>query len=541
MPVTRQPPSRALPGGGRTDNVGAMRPADPHGTGQTIRRLMEWAQRPEWSPLFEKVLSEHVAPVLEDYEIENLAELREVLGGALFGTGVYGPAFEDFMTRQNDEGETIVDEYVRRRGYRESVPGRRYIEGLRDSLMSLYEVLESMPGSHLVLRDRLRGGAEVRVDERSGSAQLVRWDRLAARIVPLNRQWVMSGAPLVFRSETADMIERTFRRSSIRARRVLRTIAERKPGPGEIDDDELRRIVAEAPVEATAGEDEAGAGAGPPAADDSSAEYLLRPLAPILTRLWLQQTLDQLRKPLPTMQNTDGEALVFVGTRWPIAEGAAPELERRLADEEEKWLFRYAPEKRRWAWQESRPDPVKPRGGARKRGKAINLDRLTVSGGDDPLDRLSLGSVYIDGAELVLETNSEQRAARGRERLERLLAGLLGPAASKRESFQEMWQRYQEDPPLAPQDPVGPPPEEQVRILGEMLDRHYRTWPDHPLPALDGKTPRAAARTATGRPKLARLLKQMEGQEQHRVRDEGGKPYDFGWIRRELGIGEDEG
>lgn len=513
-----------------------MRPADPHGTGQTIRRLMEWAKRPEWSPLFVAVLSEHVAPVLDEYEIENLAELHEVLGGQLFGTGVYGPAFEDFMTRRNEAGETIVDEYVRRRGYRESVPGRRYIEGLRDSFISLYEVFESVPGSHLVLRDRLRGGAEVKVDERSGSAQLVKWDRLAARIVPLNRQWVMSGAPLVFRPETADMIERTFRRSSVRARRVLRTVAERGPGAGEIDDDELNRIVAEAPDDAPAGEDDAGA--GPPADDsDPNAKHLLRPLAPILTRLWLKQTLDQLAAPLPTMRNTDGEALVFVETRWPLAEGAAPEAALRLAGEENDWLFRSDADEARWDWLSAPSGPGAPSGGSPERGQSITSERLRVGVTEDLSDRTNLGMLRVEVTALILQTNSDERAARGRSRIETLLAGLLGPAAVKRETFEEMWRRTEEDPPLPPKEPENIPPEVREQVVGQMLDRHYGTWPDHPLPALDGQTPRAAAGTAAGRLKLARLLKQMENSEQRRARMDGVKRYDFGWIRQELGIG----
>ncbi|HRE91973.1 MAG TPA: DUF2384 domain-containing protein, partial [Myxococcota bacterium] len=38
---------------------------------------------------------------------------------------------------------------------------------------------------------------------------------------------------------------------------------------------------------------------------------------------------------------------------------------------------------------------------------------------------------------------------------------------------------------------------------------HYGTWPDHPLPALEGKTPRQAMRTQKGRAKVERLLAEL--------------------------------
>jgi hypothetical protein len=59
---------------------------------------------------------------------------------------------------------------------------------------------------------------------------------------------------------------------------------------------------------------------------------------------------------------------------------------------------------------------------------------------------------------------------------------------------------------------------------------------DEPVPALGGKSPRAAAKTAEGREKVAAWLKTLEN---HAARREPGDPmasYDIDWIWRELGV-----
>ena len=83
-----------------------------------------------------------------------------------------------------------------------------------------------------------------------------------------------------------------------------------------------------------------------------------------------------------------------------------------------------------------------------------------------------------------------------------------------------------------PLPPPLPPSPEMERLLAESKARHYATWPDVPLPALDGRTPRECARTHAGRNEVDLLLKQMENMD-HRA---PGEPFDFSIIRDELGL-----
>jgi hypothetical protein len=81
------------------------------------------------------------------------------------------------------------------------------------------------------------------------------------------------------------------------------------------------------------------------------------------------------------------------------------------------------------------------------------------------------------------------------------------------------------------------PPEIARQILHDHIDRHYRDTLDQPVPALGGKTPRQAVRSAAGRRKVVEWLKLIE----NRSAGQQGTPlaeYDFGWMWDELGLAE---
>ncbi|MEK6695938.1 MAG: SEC-C metal-binding domain-containing protein [Candidatus Deferrimicrobiota bacterium] len=80
------------------------------------------------------------------------------------------------------------------------------------------------------------------------------------------------------------------------------------------------------------------------------------------------------------------------------------------------------------------------------------------------------------------------------------------------------------------------PPELKVQVEREFLRRHYERWPDEPLPALGGKTPKAAVRTKKGRQAVIELLKEFELHEARKALGGGGEPFDFGFLWKRLGL-----
>jgi hypothetical protein len=142
-------------------------------------------------------------------------------------------------------------------------------------------------------------------------------------------------------------------------------------------------------------------------------------------------------------------------------------------------------------------------------------------------DNTVMAHLTLGSNRLRLETNSVERADRLRARIEagcgallrhrlREHADPLSSARSDREST-----------------PLPEPPPEALEALRELKARHYASWSDTPLPALGGKTPRQAARTRRGREQVDVILRSMENGE-HRAG--GGAPFDFGPLRRGLGI-----
>jgi hypothetical protein len=146
--------------------------------------------------------------------------------------------------------------------------------------------------------------------------------------------------------------------------------------------------------------------------------------------------------------------------------------------------------------------------------------------------RRNLGTFVPEPGRLVLETTSEARAKRGRAFLEALAGAAVRHRATSLESVQRAVERR---PPRAAPAADEVPPEIAAQAALAFYERHYRGWVDTPLPALGGKTPRAAAASKTGRPRLVALLKEMEtGAARQRL---AGEPaYDFGWMWGELGL-----
>jgi hypothetical protein len=82
----------------------------------------------------------------------------------------------------------------------------------------LYEVVEVKPRRGLVLRDLVRGGEPVEVDDQLGSQSAAIWDRIAARVLSIGGRHYLSGAILNFEREPAEAVLRVFRISPERAK-----------------------------------------------------------------------------------------------------------------------------------------------------------------------------------------------------------------------------------------------------------------------------------------------------------------------------------
>jgi hypothetical protein len=461
-------------------------------TDKAIRNIMRWAERPEWAGEQAAVFEAHLKPLCERIGISQ-GQLGEELEQHGYNGMVLGIVFEDFLSRQlPPDGRNIIDDYLKRRGWRETVPGRRYLQQIRDSVLSLYEVVEVSPGQHCDLRDLVRdqGDETIRVFERMGTQNLVKWDRIAGRVLTLNGRRIFSGGILPFPRESAQSLLE-----------LLSDAQQKFAGnPLEVADEAIREAMSSAL---------------------NPAEFL-RQSCPAFTSIWLMHTLERLHQPLPEMSNRDGDALVFTETRFPfLAEQSELIIERLDATSE--W-GRDDPDDDCWIWlseQETISDQP-------QRGLAIE----TFQEGEGQLN----GVLELTPGVLTLSANSVQRAQSGQEMLETLLHGLVGPALSLYETAEqamaenEIRPQGDDDQELAD----GIDPELAAEMIQRHMDQHYRRTLDEPIPALGNKTPRQCARSKKGREKVIEWLKHLENNELHRAADQGQVPYDCRWMWEEL-------
>ena len=153
-----------------------------------------------------------------------MEDITDVLGDHA-ATVLRGAAFEDLLATGLSDGRNIADDYLRRRGWKESASTRDYIAGLRRSVISLYKVGGLVPGRSMQLRDLVRGGEPVRVSEKRGSEGLRQWDRIATRVVPLRDGAVISGTLMLFEHEASEALLASLRKIRTKAPRDVAAAA----------------------------------------------------------------------------------------------------------------------------------------------------------------------------------------------------------------------------------------------------------------------------------------------------------------------------
>jgi hypothetical protein len=425
-------------------------------------------------------------------------EIMAILGEDWFMTTVWGCAFEDFLTREGTDGRNIVDDYLKRRGWKESASARAYMSALRRSVMSLYEVSDIIRDTSFRARDLVRGGDPILIIERSATRSLKQWDRIATRVVQMGSQMHISGAVLPYGREASEKILK-----------LLRKIAKRSDKEKQKLVDLVRRDVND-----------------PAIVNAFSQTELLRAAAPTITTVWLIDIIDRATIPeIPEVRNAEGDELLFCTVHYPFAAGAtANDIQLALSRCSE---LRPA-NATFWNWIEPKP-LARALGGQKQPPKSQMFSTIMDDGA------LVLGNVELKDQALILLVNSQARAERGRALLGEVLHGLVVQPLVE---IQTLEQR------IATRDPAPPPrlnlPEQERRaIIHDGLDRHYRDLLDQPIPALGNKSPRAAVTTAKGRAKVVDWLKTLENHTaQMAGHNDEMATYDFSWLWTELGVNE---
>jgi len=151
--------------------------------------------------------------------------------------------------------------------------------------------------------------------------------------------------------------------------------------------------------------------------------------------------------------------------------------------------------------------------------------------------RRSYGHIEMHHGMLRLECNSRKRLSIGRQLVEKHAGQFLRHLTDQFKSLDEVKESALRSGarPKKPNHELELPRDVKEKILLQHKTKHYGTWPDDPLPALQGRTPREAVRSEVGRRAVEELLRDFENHEE-RARKQGEPAFDFGPLRKELGL-----
>jgi hypothetical protein len=137
-----------------------------------------------------------------------------------------------------------------------------------------------------------------------------------------------------------------------------------------------------------------------------------------------------------------------------------------------------------------------------------------------------LGAIVVTEGELRIEANSVRRADSLCVLIENAFGELLTTGLRS----------YTDPRAMIGQGEVtarAPTTEAESEVIRRVKRAHYEQWQKDRIPALDGKTPRQAARSKQGREQLETLLKEME---YHESRLPEAERFDVSILRAQLGL-----
>ncbi|MFQ5799454.1 MAG: YecA family protein [Bacteroidota bacterium] len=378
------------------------------------------------------------------------------------------------------EAKTLAELFLSEKGSKLDSNLRRFIEATLHAPYSFFQTLEVDPGAGLTLRDVLRK-CKVQVKERSASTILQRGQIVFARVVEMDDIYFMMG-------NGSHVIPPTFLDRLL----DLRTRLEREG----------------------------------PLIDGSVSTETLLDLEDELRDAYFEIE-DNLKNQRIEVRNTDGDPLALYTLTYAIpsldeAFHALKDLEQEATGCTDEELLAEA--ERNEAGQPTRVH--------------IHWLRTPKKRGEEGIT--SLATLTISASTLVAEVNSEKRSSRIQKEIKKRLgmdAVLLRTEITSHEGVMKEAAETEKDAQSHKEnehDRLMRDSPEARALVKRMMESHWATWPDTPLPALRGMTPRRAAKDPQGRELLESLL--MDFELRNRSQEDEFLRVDTAKLRRDLGL-----
>lgn len=439
---------------------------------KAIFNLIKYGEQAPWSERQVQFFSEMLMESANEVDV-TVDEFGQVLEDNGCMDMAFAYLFELFATAYWDnEDFCMIDDYIKRRGWREAPRAKRYLQALAKSEVKLLEITDVNSGHWVEVRPVGSISKALRVYECAGSENLKRWDCIAARVISLDDKYLFSGGLLPFSPYQAQEVPAFLEHACQSDIDILKELRadDTKCQWSDEDIEEMAKIEAN------------------------------KQLPDILFSFWACQIYLSIIKPMPILLNNDGHQLHWSKIKFPIDKSDIEEVERRLHAASQ---LDFNSTSKEWVW--------------------LDCDKNNIDNkGATVLGHLSITSKY-----LVATVNSIERAEEIRDFLKTLLNELIGTPLSVYENYEHMMDNY------APKGLPSMQPVEAPEVIKASLDQYYRNILDEPIPMLNNLTPRESSKNKDQHATLIQWLKYLENST---AAVPHMSHYDFKWIWEELGL-----
>jgi hypothetical protein len=406
------------------------------------------------------------------------------------GVEADGPAFLEWLIHDFglSTGRPTIAQFLVEHGGTLPADERAILEEWQDAAVGLLEVVDLDPGRSLTLRDVFTGETHT-VREVRGSLSVARWDLLGARMIRVKGEPFLSGTLTLFHPRDREGLV-----THVKER--FQDYCREHPGATWRDFFGVESLILH-----------------------RYAERLTREARP------------------PKVHTPEGHPVMLGRLRYEVrdsrrllrAMAAAPDFEEATDPSGPAGTQHFAWVRTGPAEQYVKQAPLPAE------GLSLSSQRLDADGREGIP---GLATLWLERDQLTVETMSAERLAWAKARLNELVGDAVRLRADVVEDPMEKLRSMPEGG-RTQHTASEIPPEVQTRLVGQMLHRHFTAWLEQAIPALDGRTPRQAARDVILRPKVIHLLREIENI-QDRERQQGKPWYDAAWMWETLGISRTE-
>ncbi len=383
--------------------------------------------------------------------------------------------FEKFDNNNYDGSKTIAQNYLVTHEQELNSKERKFINQMSKTYYSFYWILEVELDRRLVVKDMLLGTVDT-IKEKMGTKTLKRGDIVFSRILTSEDQSIFVGmAPF--------NVPPRYNRNVIDFKNWL------------IEKNNGKKL---------------------------TASKLRESFSLVTFDCFFNIICNAYKNPFPILQNTDGELLQISKSYFEINVMPKEVLQKllplTLSEDADEFL----------------QDAVRDK----KSGKLTEIKIPWLKKGNrenKSWDNTVLGHILIKNDNLILETNSDERFNKGKE----LLNSLLGKAIKFKQRHiesieQAINKKSGQNKNKKPKENLMELPEVQ-KHMALMVKSHWGNWFDEPIPALDNKTPREAAKTKKGKGLLEALFLEYERYDADRRENDPFKA-DISYLKKELSM-----